>query len=169
MRKALEVHPDIKGPIVTIYAHGDFSDFQKGVQEGLHRTDVQLVQVPNGRKNASDLAILVDMFVFAMDHRPPSTIVHISGDVDFARALHVLGKRGYTIILVIPSNVQVNNALRNDANFVWDWGSLARGECLPADTVEDADESYDQSADQNEEEGLNSPLSVHPEGIVGLQ
>lgn len=68
------------------------------------------------------------MFLFALDNRPPSSIMLISGDVDFAPALHILGQRGYTIILVIPSGVGVSSALSNAGRFVWDWPSVARGE-----------------------------------------
>ncbi|GAB4850586.1 hypothetical protein Ancab_029895 [Ancistrocladus abbreviatus] len=52
----------------------------------------------------------------------------ISGDVDFAPALHILGQRGYTVILMIPSRVGVSAALCNAGRFVWDWPSIARGE-----------------------------------------
>ncbi|MCI22246.1 hypothetical protein A2U01_0043422, partial [Trifolium medium] len=53
------------------------------------------------------------MFLFALDNPPPSSIMLISGDVDFAPALHILGQRGYTIILVIPAGVGVSSALCN--------------------------------------------------------
>lgn len=128
IRMALNVHPVIKGSVVTFSAYGDFSAFSRRLREGCQRTGVKLIDVPNGRKDASDKAILIDMFLFAMDHRPPSTIVLISGDVDFAPALHVLGQRGYTIVLVIPSGVGVSSALINAGRFVWDWPTVARGE-----------------------------------------
>ena len=68
------------------------------------------------------------MFLFALDNPPPSSIMLISGDVDFAPALHILGQRGYTVILVIPSGVGVSSALSNAGRFVWDWSSVACGE-----------------------------------------
>ncbi|KAE8692668.1 putative receptor-like protein kinase [Hibiscus syriacus] len=83
--------------------------------------------VPNGRKDAADKAILVDMFLFALDNPPPSSIMLISGDVDFAPALHILGQRGYIVILVIPAG-SVSSALCNAGKYVWDWPSVARGE-----------------------------------------
>ncbi|KAB2047418.1 hypothetical protein E1A91_A13G043700v1 [Gossypium mustelinum] len=128
IRMALRVHPIIKGAVVVFSAYGDFNAFPRRLREGCQRTGVKLIDVPNGRKDAADKAILVDMFLFALDNPPPSSIMLISGDVDFAPALHILGQRGYTVILVIPAGVGVSSALSNAGNFVWDWPSVARGE-----------------------------------------
>lgn len=128
IRMALRVHPIIKGAVTLFSAYGDFNAFPRRLREGCQRTGVKLVDVPNGRKDAADKAILVDMFLFALDNTPPSSIMLISGDVDFAPALHILGQRGYTVILVIPSGVGVSSALSNAGRFVWDWPSVARGE-----------------------------------------
>ncbi|CAN0927886.1 Meiosis regulator and mRNA stability factor 1 [Linum grandiflorum] len=143
IRMALQVHPKINGAVLTFAAYGDFNNFPRRLREGCQRTGVKLVDVPNGRKDAADKAILVDMFMFAIDNPPPSSIMLISGDVDFAPALHTLGQRGYTIILVIPSNVGVSSALCNAGKFVRDWQSVARGEgfvpsskCLPMEEEE---------------------------------
>ncbi|KAJ4973105.1 hypothetical protein NE237_006279 [Protea cynaroides] len=128
IRMALRVHPVIEGAVTTFAAYGDFNAFPRRLREGCQRTGVKLVDVPNGRKDAADKAILVDMFLFALDNTPPSSIMLISGDVDFAPALHILGQRGYTVILVIPAGVGVSSALSNAGRFVWDWPSVARGE-----------------------------------------
>ncbi|KAL2537366.1 putative endonuclease or glycosyl hydrolase [Forsythia ovata] len=128
IRMALRAHPMIDGAVTMFSAYGDFNAFPRRVREGCQRTGVKLVDVPNGRKDAADKAILVDMFLFALDHRPPSSIMLISGDVDFAPALHILGQRGYTVILVIPSRVGVSSALINAGRFLWDWPSVAHGE-----------------------------------------
>jgi hypothetical protein len=127
IRTALRLHPFIKGAVTMLSAYGDFNAFPRRLREGCQRTGVKLVDVPNGRKDAADKAILVDMFLFALDNRPPSSIMLISGDVDFAPALHILGQRGYTIVLAIPSSVTVSSALSSAGSFVWDWPSLARG------------------------------------------
>ncbi|KAK9135355.1 hypothetical protein Syun_014685 [Stephania yunnanensis] len=128
IRMALRVHPVIKGAVTLFSAYGDFNAFPRCLREGCQRTGVKLVDVPNGRKDAADKAILVDMFLFALDNPPPSSILLISGDVDFAPALHILGQRGYTVILVIPAGVGVASALSNAGRYVWDWPSVARGE-----------------------------------------
>ncbi|GFP84581.1 meiosis arrest female protein 1 [Phtheirospermum japonicum] len=128
IRMALRVHPVIDGAVTMFSAYGDFNAFPRRLREGCQRTGVKLIDVPNGRKDAADKAILVDMFLFALDNPPPSSIMLISGDVDFAPALHILGQRGYTVILVIPSKVGVSSALSNAGRFVWDWLSVVRGE-----------------------------------------
>ncbi|GJN12854.1 hypothetical protein PR202_ga31169 [Eleusine coracana subsp. coracana] len=132
IRMALRQHPVVKGAVTVLSAYGDFNAFPRKLREGCQRTGVKLVDVPNGRKDAADKAILVDMFLFALDNRPPSSIMLISGDVDFAPALHILGQRGYTIVLAIPSSVTVSSALSSAGSFVWDWPNLARGEGMVA-------------------------------------
>ncbi|XP_047972151.1 uncharacterized protein LOC125214946 isoform X3 [Salvia hispanica] len=113
IRMALRFHPVIDGAVTMLSAYGDFNAFPRRLREGCQRTGVKLIDVPNGRKDAADKAILIDMFLFALDNPPPSSIMLISGDVDFAPALHILGQRGYTIILAIPSRVGVSSALCN--------------------------------------------------------
>lgn len=125
---ALRVHPIIKGAIVMFSAYGDFNTFPRRLREGCQRTGVKLTDVPSGRKNAADKAILVDMFLFALDNQPPSSIMLISGDIDFAPALHVLGQRGYTIILAVPAEVGMPTTFSSAGKFVWDWPSIACGE-----------------------------------------
>ncbi|KAL0356840.1 UNVERIFIED_CONTAM: hypothetical protein Scaly_1369700 [Sesamum calycinum] len=147
IRMALRVHPVIDGAVTMFSAYGDFNAFPRRLREGCQRTGVKLIDVPNGRKDAADKAILVDMFLFALDNPPPSSIMLISGDVDFAPALHILGQRGYIVILVIPSGVGVSSALSNAGRFVWDWPSVARGKAL-CPLVNDNAEG------QNEEESI---------------
>ncbi|GLJ47101.1 hypothetical protein SUGI_0994650 [Cryptomeria japonica] len=130
IRVALRVHPAIRGAVKLFSAYGDFNNFPRKLREGCQRTGVNLIDVPNGKKDAADKAILVDMFLFALDNPSPSTILLISGDVDFAPALHKLGQRGYTVALVIPSGVGVSSALCSAGRFVWDWPSVAKGQGL---------------------------------------
>ncbi|KAG8093320.1 hypothetical protein GUJ93_ZPchr0012g20067 [Zizania palustris] len=132
VRMALRMHPVVKGAVNMFSAYGDFNAFPRRLREGCQRTGVKLIDVPNGRKDAADKAILVDMFLFALDNRPPSSIMLISGDVDFAPALHILSQRGYTIVLAIPSSVNVSSTLSSAGSFVWDWPSLARGQGIVA-------------------------------------
>lgn len=126
IRIALREHPHV-GAVTMFSAYGDFNHFPRKVREGCQRTGVNLIDVPNGKKDAADKAILVDMFLFALDNPPPSTIFLITGDVDFAPALHKLGQRGYVVVLVIPDGVGVSSALRGAGRFVYDWPCLCRG------------------------------------------
>ncbi|XP_071691740.1 uncharacterized protein [Rutidosis leptorrhynchoides] len=185
IRMALRVHPVINGAVNMFSAYGDFNGFPRRLREGCQRTGVRLIDVPNGRKDAADKAILVDMFLFALDNPPPSSIMLISGDVDFSHALHVLGQRGYTVILVIPSGVGVSSALSNAGSYVWDWFSVVRGEgFVPAprsQISENSDTKNDEeaivyrgslirsdSASENKSKS-NDVMWVQPGDVTGLK
>ncbi|CAI9786314.1 unnamed protein product [Fraxinus pennsylvanica] len=60
---ALGAHPTINGPVKKLSVYGDFSSSSRRITEAYHRTGVNLVHLPNGRKDAADKAILVDMFL----------------------------------------------------------------------------------------------------------
>ncbi|KAI5056943.1 hypothetical protein GOP47_0028761 [Adiantum capillus-veneris] len=128
IRLALKVHPAVDSFVTIFSAYGDFNQFPRRLREGCQRTGINLIDVPNGRKDAADKAILADMFLFALDNPPPCTILLISGDVDFAPALHKLGQRGYTVLLAVPAAARVASSLCNASQHVWDWPSVARGE-----------------------------------------
>ena len=65
------------------------------------------------------------MLEFAMDTPPPTTIVLISGDRDFAYVLSKMRLRRCTVVLVCPA--QVHPSLTNQADFVLDWASEVLG------------------------------------------
>jgi len=129
IRHSLLVHGGVKGAITTFSAYGDYSHMPKSIRQGCQKTGINLIDVPNGKKDAADKAILIDMFLFALDNRPPALILLISGDVDFAPALHKLRQRGYTIAVALP-RLKVHSALSNAGKFVWDWNSLASNQGL---------------------------------------
>ncbi|KAM0011879.1 putative NYN domain, limkain-b1-type, meiosis regulator and mRNA stability factor 1 [Helianthus debilis subsp. tardiflorus] len=180
VRMALRVHPVINGVVNMFSAYGDFNGFPRRLREGCQRTGVRLIDVPNGRKDAADKAILVDMFLFALDNPPPSSIMLISGDVDFSPALHVLGQRGYTVILVVPSGVGVSSALSNAGSYVWDWSTVVRGEGFVPPSRSHVNENFDA---KNEEEAIvyrgismtsqssseNDSTWVQPGDLTGLK
>lgn len=129
VRNSLMVHGGIKGAITTFSAYGDYSRLSKDIRQGCQKTGINLIDVPSGTKDAADKAILIDMFLFALDNRPPALILLISGDVDFAPALHKLRQRGYTIAVALP-RVKVHSALSNAGKFVWDWHNMASNKGL---------------------------------------
>lgn len=129
VRNSLMVHGGVKGAITTFSAYGDYSHLSKELRQGCQKTGINLIDVPSGNKDAADKAILIDMFLFALDNRPPALILLISGDVDFAPALHKLRQRGYTIAVALP-RVKVHSALSNAGKFVWDWHNMASNKGL---------------------------------------
>jgi hypothetical protein len=59
------------------------------------------------------------MLAYAIDNQPPSTIVLISGDRDFAYGLAMLRLRRYRVVLVTLSNA--HPSLRAQASLCFDW------------------------------------------------
>jgi hypothetical protein len=55
---ALRDHPQI-GVVTMFFAYGDFNHFPRKVQEGCQRTRVNWIDVPNGKKNGANKAILI--------------------------------------------------------------------------------------------------------------
>ncbi|KAL8150332.1 hypothetical protein V2J09_020140 [Rumex salicifolius] len=110
---------------ITISAYGDTSRIPLLVQQNLNSTGIKLNHVPAGAKDASDKKILVDMLFWAFENHAPATYLLISGDRDFANALHQLRMKGYNILLAQPNKASA--ALKSAAKSVWLWSSLVTG------------------------------------------
>jgi len=124
---ALSKH-DYRGP-VSISAFGDTHNLPAKIQHALSSTGIALNHVPAGIKDASDKRILVDMLFWAVDNSAPANYLLISGDRDFANALHQLSMRRYNILLAHPT-LNIPPSLSGAATIIWLWTSLAKGEDL---------------------------------------
>ncbi|KNA21772.1 hypothetical protein SOVF_040220 [Spinacia oleracea] len=113
------------GGSVSISAYGDTRGISTAVQHALSSTGISLNHVPAGVKDASDKKILVDMLFWAVDNPAPANYLLISGDRDFANALHQLRMRRYNILLAHP--FQASAVLVAAAKSVWLWTSLVDG------------------------------------------
>lgn len=122
---ALSKH-DYRGP-VSISAFGDTHNLPANIQHALSSTGIALNHVPAGIKDASDKRILVDMLFWAVDNSAPANYLLISGDRDFANALHQLSMRRYNILLAHPT-LNIPPSLSGAATIIWLWTSLAMGE-----------------------------------------
>eukprot|EP01122_Echinamoeba_exundans_P005721 TRINITY_DN1587_c0_g1_i1.p1 TRINITY_DN1587_c0_g1~~TRINITY_DN1587_c0_g1_i1.p1 ORF type:complete len:309 (+),score=40.77 TRINITY_DN1587_c0_g1_i1:37-927(+) len=111
------------GPIVEIKAFGNASTIPAELREELQTSAVSIVDAisVNKRKDLVDKMIFSHMFCFALDHKPPATVVLIAGDVDYALPLAALGLRKYFIVLVLPPNVKVAQHLQGNAHQVYYW------------------------------------------------
>ncbi|GJW71586.1 meiosis regulator and mRNA stability factor 1-like protein, partial [Tanacetum coccineum] len=83
----------------------------KGYAWWLQELGNELIDEPSREPKAVDKAIILDMFQFAFDNPPPSYILLISGDADFARAVSSLCELMYTMVLVVedkfsPTSIQ---------------------------------------------------------------
>ncbi|CAM8925421.1 unnamed protein product [Rhodiola kirilowii] len=113
-----------RGP-VSISAYGDTNQIRAAVQQALNSTGIALNHVPAGVKDASDKKILVDMLLWAVDNPAPANYLLISGDQDFANALHQLRMRRYNILLAQPQKASA--PLVAAAKSVWLWTTLMAG------------------------------------------
>ncbi|XP_021768633.1 uncharacterized protein LOC110732953 isoform X2 [Chenopodium quinoa] len=113
------------GGSVSISAYGDTNRIPSSIQHALSSTGISLNHVPAGVKDASDKKILVDMLFWAVDNPAPANYLLISGDRDFANALHQLRMRRYNILLAQP--FKASAALVAAAKSVWLWTSLVDG------------------------------------------
>ncbi|KAI5078814.1 hypothetical protein GOP47_0006485 [Adiantum capillus-veneris] len=125
MTAALQ-HASMTGPI-EIQVFGDTMILPHITQKALSDTGITLNHVPRGNKDAADKAILVAMLLWALDNPPPANILLISGDGDFANALHRLRLKTYSILLAIPAQF-VKPALTGAAKKLWFWKDMAKGQ-----------------------------------------
>ncbi|THH05132.1 hypothetical protein EW145_g5016 [Phellinidium pouzarii] len=82
---------------------------------------VSLVHIPNaGKKEVTDKILLVDLMLFALENREPSTLVLITAEHDINYALSVLRLRGHEIHIVSPS-ASVCHSSRYLVDNYFDW------------------------------------------------
>lgn len=85
----------------------------------LSRAGVRLHDAVRDGKDVADKLLVADIMDFALDFKPPATIVLISGDVDFAIVLARLKLRGYRIVLVLPSGNHVRDELKKIGDLLY--------------------------------------------------
>jgi len=109
------------GEIKNIIAIGNQKMMKESLRKELQNCGVVLHDVPSSHKpNQSDFAILVELFKFVLDNKPPHTVIIITGDCDFVTIINTMRNRLYNIVLIHGS--QVSDMLQKAANtcFVWD-------------------------------------------------
>ncbi|KAH7314648.1 hypothetical protein KP509_21G012700 [Ceratopteris richardii] len=143
-------HASLTGPI-EIQAFGDTKILPHATQKALTDTGITLNHVPRGNKDAADKAILVGMLLWALDNPAPANILLVSGDGDFANALHRLRLKTYNILLATPAAQFVKPALTGAAKKRWFWKDMAQGILAGPDSKQ-----LTSSASSKDHAGLNS-------------
>ena len=116
------------GPLQRFVAFGDMALLRPATRRQLSSTGVLLCDVPSGRKDAADRALLLDLAMWVRDTPPPATLLLITGDRDFAPAAHRMVQLGYTVLLAAPiATASVAPELLSAASRRFDWASLACG------------------------------------------
>ncbi|PRP83802.1 hypothetical protein PROFUN_09000 [Planoprotostelium fungivorum] len=128
------------GPIHRINGYGNLTCFRKETRMELMAGGIDLHDVPSGKPNAADIAIIVDMLFYAMEN-PSSTIVLISGDGDFSNALSRLRQKGHRIMIIsAPSS---NRSLGHVCDEIHDWNKLLGLQYIRNPSLEESKSFYD--------------------------
>lgn len=117
------------GPI-SISGFGDIHGYRIHTLEALSESGIDVRHVPNGGKNSSDRALMIDVLFWTMKHSPPAHVLLISGDSDFSMLLHKLRLLNYNVLLAASTSNGVASALVHAANRIWVWPDIAKGEGL---------------------------------------
>lgn len=97
------------------------------------------------------------MLAYAIDNPPPSTIILISGDRDFAYAVSVLRLRRYRVVIIsLPG---VHTSLKTQASIFLDWNN----DVLGADVVDECWSPRDSPVSVQEEDRTTSVSHSHRE------
>ena len=89
-------------------------------QQSLSHANVRIVHVPDRKPGAADGKIMLDLDRFERGHRPPATIVLISGDIDFIGKLSDLRHRARFHVIVIH-NKPAKEELKVTVNAHYAW------------------------------------------------
>jgi len=90
-------------------------------QLNLHHANVRIVHVPDRKPGGVDRQIMLELDRFERAHRPPATIVLISGDIDFVGKLSDLRHQAGFHVIVIhnkPAKIELKSTV--NAHFPWE-------------------------------------------------
>lgn len=154
------------GPVLSILAIGNTDLLSQELQTELTLGAIKLVNAKplKHEKNVADKLLMAEMFLWALDHPAPSTIVLISADVDFATSISALKLRGFNIVLVPPKTA--SRRMMELPNSVIHWNQV----CQPVSTtsarnsmhrndVDFMSDSSDQETSSQNTISLSSPTS----------
>ena len=89
-------------------------------QLSLSHANVRIIQVPDRKPGAVDRQIMLELDRFERNHRPPATLVLISGDIDFIGKLSDLRHQaGFQVIVI--HNRPAKNELKATVNSHYPW------------------------------------------------
>ncbi|CAF2469703.1 unnamed protein product [Rotaria sp. Silwood2] len=89
-------------------------------QQSLHHATVRIIHVPDRKPGAVDRQIMLELDRFERVHRPPATVVLISGDIDFVGKLSDLRHQvGFHVIVI--HNKPAKEELKATVNAHYPW------------------------------------------------
>ncbi|KAI8894804.1 limkain-b1-type NYN domain-containing protein [Globomyces pollinis-pini] len=96
--------------LTNIFAIGNTSGLAAKVKFELEESGVIVQNASNGKESAADISLILEVMKNIYYHKPPHTIVLISGDRDFLKMINFLTSSKYTVILIHSKNVAYSSA-----------------------------------------------------------
>jgi hypothetical protein len=118
IRQKLVIEPGLQEADFSCY--GNINIIPQENQQSLHHANVRIVHVPDRKPGAADRQIMLELDRFERAHRPPATIVLISGDIDFVGKLSDLRHRARFHVIIIH-NKPAKEELKATVNAHYPW------------------------------------------------
>ena len=131
IREKLLVNPALRENSFSCYC--DSTSIPQENQMSLSHANVRIAHVPGRKPGAVDREIMLDLDRFERAHRPPATIVLISGDIDFVGKLSDLRHQaGFTVIVI--HNKPAKQELKATVNAHYPWEAFTQATAQPPST-----------------------------------
>jgi len=118
IRQKLVTEPGLQEVSFSCYC--DIKTIPQENLQSLHQATVRIVHVADRKSGAVDRQIMLDLDSFERVHRPPSTVVLISGDIDFIGKLSNLRHHAGFHVIVIH-NKCAKQELKATVNEHYSW------------------------------------------------
>jgi hypothetical protein len=118
IRQKLVIEPGLQEADFSCYCN--ITTIPQENQQSLSHAAVRLVHIPDRKSNAADRQILLDLDRFERVHKPPATVVLISGDIDFVGKLSDLRHHARFRVIVIH-NRPAKQELKATVNEHYPW------------------------------------------------
>jgi hypothetical protein len=128
IRQKLVIEPGLQEVDFSCYCNID--KISKENQQSLQHATVSLIHVPDQKANGADRQIMLHLDRFERIHRPPATIVLISGDIDFIGKLSDLRHQAGFHVIVIH-NKPAKEELKATVNEHYPWEFFTESPAQP--------------------------------------
>jgi hypothetical protein len=118
IRQKLVIEPNLQEAAFSCYCNSNM--ISEANQLSLHHANIGIVHVPDRKPGAVDRKIMLELDRFERVHRPPATIVLISGDIDFVGKLNGLRHQAGFYVIVIH-NKPAKEELKATVNEHYPW------------------------------------------------
>ena len=119
IRQKLVVNAGVREYNFTCYCNS--TTISQENQLSLFHANVRIVHVPDRKPGAVDRQIMLELDRFERAHRPPATVVLISGDIDFVGKLSDLRHQaGFHVIVIHNKPAKTELKATVNAHYAWE-------------------------------------------------